>query len=219
MPENTDQFSAPDPALGYLYQIRCALLWSLKRLKEDATFETSIETLDDVAFESGGSPVELLQTKHHKHRGANLTDASPDLWKTIRIWIAAKDAGEITDETSLYLVTTENAAPGSISANLKSGQRNIEEALHGLDTTAQTSGNLINTTAYEAYLGKSPSERFTGIKNWINIKEYAASITPVILQWNIITLISLNLFIHLFTILCRSGCYWILILKIERQYW
>ncbi|MCK5193448.1 MAG: hypothetical protein KAQ71_06540, partial [Desulfobulbaceae bacterium] len=89
MSENTDQFSAADPALGYLYQVRCALLWSLQRLKEEATFETSIETLDDVAFEANGTPTELLQTKHHKNKGANLTDASPDLWKTIRIWIAA----------------------------------------------------------------------------------------------------------------------------------
>ncbi len=159
MPENTDQFSAVDPAIGYLYQIRCALLWSLQRLKEEATFEASIEILDDVAFESAGLPIELLQTKHHKHRGANLTDASPDLWKTIRIWIAAKDAGEITDETMLYLVTTENAASGTISAYLKSNERRIEDALQGMEAVAQSSTNQANAAAYEAFLRKSHTER------------------------------------------------------------
>ena len=113
MPDNPDQFSAADSALGYLYQVRCALLWSLQRLKNEAAFETSIETLDDVTFEVNGAPTELLQTKLHKNRGANLTDASSDLWKTIRIWIASLNAGEITKETVLYLVTTENAVTGT----------------------------------------------------------------------------------------------------------
>lgn len=159
MSENTDKFSAADPALGYLYQVRCALLWSLQRLKEEATFETSIETLDDVAFEANGTPIELLQTKHHKNRGANLTDASPDLWKTIRIWIAALDAGEITKETLLCLVTTENAAPGTIAGNLKSDPRNLDVALHCLEVTAQTSTNQTNEAAYAAFLGISPIAR------------------------------------------------------------
>jgi hypothetical protein len=97
------------------------------------SFEISIETLDDVVFEANGTPTDLLQTKHHKERGANLTDASPDLWKTIRIWIAAMDANEITKETVLYLVTTENAAHGSIAGNLKSNQRDPAAALHSLE--------------------------------------------------------------------------------------
>jgi len=159
MSENTDQFSAADPALGYLYQVRCALLWSLQRLKEEANFETSIETLDDVAFEANGEPIALLQTKHHKNRGANLTDASPDIWKTIRIWIAALDAGEITKETLLYLVTTENAVPGTIAGNLKRDPRDLDAALHSLEVTARTSTNPINSHAYAAFLGKSPVAR------------------------------------------------------------
>lgn len=159
MPDNTDQFSAADSALGYFYQVRCALLWSLQRLKEEATFETSIETLDDVTFEVNGTPAELLQTKLHKNRGANLTDASPDIWKTIRIWVAGLDAGEITRDTVLYLVTTENAVPGTIAGNLKSDPRDVEAALHSLESTAQTSTNQSNAAAYLAYLGKSPVER------------------------------------------------------------
>jgi hypothetical protein len=156
---NSDQFSAADSALGYLYQVRCALLWSLQRLPTEPVFEVSMETLDDVTFEKSGAPLELLQTKLHKNRGANLTDASPDLWKTLRIWIAALDAGNITTETVLYLVTTENTSPNSIAGNLKSIGRDIEAALQKLQQTAQTSINPENSKAYQAYLNKSTDDR------------------------------------------------------------
>src|SRR5216684_2393660 len=85
----SSQFSAADSALGYLYQVRIALLFSLRHAKE-TDFLVSLETLDDVTFESTtGDPQELLQTKHHQKTAANLTDASPDLWKSLRVWIEA----------------------------------------------------------------------------------------------------------------------------------
>jgi len=80
-------FSAADSALGYLYQVRVALLWALRRLKSGNDFLISLETFDDVTFETkGGKPEELLQTKHHQNREATLTDASEDLWKSLRVW-------------------------------------------------------------------------------------------------------------------------------------
>jgi hypothetical protein len=48
--------------------------------------ELSIERLDDVAFETAGDAVELLQTKHHINKQGDLSDASVDLWKTSRVW-------------------------------------------------------------------------------------------------------------------------------------
>lgn len=159
MADRPDQFLAVDSALGYLYQVRCALLWSLQRLPTEPAFEASIETLDDVTFEANGLPQELLQTKLHKNRRANLTNASSDLWKTLRIWIAALHAGRATDTTVFYLVTTENAIEGTIAGSLGSVNRNVELALQLLEQTAQTSTSQGNATAYAAYLGKSPAER------------------------------------------------------------
>ena len=52
-----NMFSAGSSAVGYLYQIRYALYLILKKID----LEISIERLDDVAFESEGSPIELLQ--------------------------------------------------------------------------------------------------------------------------------------------------------------
>ena len=75
-------FSAAGAALGYLYQVRSALLSTLKRMKSDADFVVGVETLEDVAFETtGGEPRELLQTKHHLRSQGSLTDRSVDLWK------------------------------------------------------------------------------------------------------------------------------------------
>lgn len=159
MADTTSKFSAVDPALGYLYQVRCALLWSLQKLKESPSFEASIETLDDVTFESHGIPTDLLQTKLHKNRGANLTDASPDIWKTLRIWLAAAESGQVTPGTSLYLVTTENAAPGTIAAYLKADGRDVDAALSLLEATAQTSTNATNTASYRAFLKASPEAK------------------------------------------------------------
>src|SRR5262245_8243045 len=101
------QFSAADPSLGYLYQVRLALLWTLRRLKTDPDFLVGIETIDDVTFETtGGDPTDLLQSKHHRTGTGALTDASPDLWKTLRIWFEGHASGIIPATTNLYLVTT-----------------------------------------------------------------------------------------------------------------
>jgi hypothetical protein len=117
----SNPFSAADSALGYLYQVRTALLWALRRLKVGSEFLVSLETLDDVTFEvKGGTVEELLQTKHHLNRGAALTDASEDLWKTLRVWFEGYGANTIPLGTSLHLLTTGKANPGSIAAHLRS---------------------------------------------------------------------------------------------------
>lgn len=50
-----NQFSAASSAIGYLYQIRCALLESLRRLPDGHEFTMSIETLDAVVFDQDGN--------------------------------------------------------------------------------------------------------------------------------------------------------------------
>jgi hypothetical protein len=75
--------SAPHSLTGYLYQCRLALLEFLKRSRNNLNIEMSIETLDDVVFDTEGDPVEIVQVKHHINQKANLTNASTDLWNTI----------------------------------------------------------------------------------------------------------------------------------------
>ena len=79
-PDNTS-FSAAPAVAGYLYQARLALLLSITFVNSGADLNVAIEKLDDISFEMDGTPIDLLQTKHHVDRVANLTDASADLWK------------------------------------------------------------------------------------------------------------------------------------------
>jgi len=63
-----NQFDASASALGYIYQVRYALLAALKKMQEvedPDLYYVSIEKLDDVAFDKKGSPEELLQMKYH----------------------------------------------------------------------------------------------------------------------------------------------------------
>jgi hypothetical protein len=155
-----NNFSAVDATLGYLYQVRSALLWTLRRLKSDPDFLVGIETLDDVAFETvGGDPRELLQTKHHRNGTASLTDASTDLWKTLRIWFEGESSGDIPPTANLCLVTTGQAADGSAPSYLRTSGRNVDAAIARLDATAQSSTNKTNAPAYNAYLAASSIQR------------------------------------------------------------
>jgi len=146
-------FSAVDAALGYFYQVRVALLWALRRLKATPDFAVSLETLDDVVFETkGGDPQDLLQTKHHRSREASLTNASADLWKTLRVWFEGHASGLIPPGTSLYLLTTATAPAGSAAARLRSHDRDPDVALDALLSTAQSSTDAANARAYSAFL-------------------------------------------------------------------
>ena len=171
-------YSAADPALGYLYQIRLALLLALRKCRLSPDFSVAIEVLDDVSFDAPGEPPELLQTKHSIRAKANLTDASPDLWKTLRAWIAGLKSGLIPSDGILNLITTATAAPGSVASLLKEGQRDPVPAMQKLEATARTSSNKDNAEAYTAFLGLSDSERQALVRS-IRILDGAISIVGI----------------------------------------
>lgn len=154
-------FSAADAAMGYLYQVRSALLWALQRVGNDLDFVVSIETLDDVTFQTGNnSATDLLQTKHHLKRQASLTDSSPDLWKSLRVWFEGYNSKEIPHNATLHLISTANAPKDSAAFLLRvSAERHIEKAMESLDGVARTSSNETNKKAYEVYLGASQEVR------------------------------------------------------------
>ena len=153
-------FSAVDATLGYLYQVRSALLWSLRRLKAEPEFLVAIETLDDVAFEKiDGDPTDLLQTKHHRTGIGSLTDASPDLWKTLRIWFGGRASDQVPVTANLYLITTGIAPDGTAASRLRASSRDVATAQQALDATVSSSTNKANAAAYQAYLSVSSSDR------------------------------------------------------------
>lgn len=154
-------FSAADPALGYLYQARFVLLQALQKLSEDRTFSVFLETLDDVVFDQQGSPLELLQLKHHRANAANLTDASTDLWKTLRVWIEGRASGAIPDDAQLFLVTTAQVGEGSAASHLRARDqdRDVAAAVSSLLATATTSGSATNSIGYGLFRSLDEAER------------------------------------------------------------
>jgi len=140
--------------LGYIYQIRYGLFLSLKKLSDvadPALFNISIEKLDDIAFDQEGTPEELLQTKFHGKAGS-LTDRSPDIWKTIRVWAEAAKGGDIElGSVVLTLVTTEGIPENSLADYLGcSERRNIAEALKVMSTICEED-NATNLKGYQAF--------------------------------------------------------------------
>jgi hypothetical protein len=157
------KFSAAPIAIGYLFQCRCALFESLKRLRKGIEFSVCLETLDDVVFEKEGQVSEILQTKHHLNKAGELTDSSTDLWRTLRIWSEGFTSGEIPPGALFYLVTTSVAPEGSAAHYLKINEkeRNVLKAIERLNSAAESSGNQANAPAYSAYKLLSPEKKET----------------------------------------------------------
>jgi hypothetical protein len=142
-------FSAQESALGYLYQARYAL-WLLLNGPEEQ--EVVLETLDDIVLGQDGTPRDLLQTKHSSVP-ARLTDASSQLWKTLRVWSThVKDGVIRVPPTTLTLITTAQAPVGSIASVLRPDRgRDCARALDGLAEVARTSKNDDLKAAFAAF--------------------------------------------------------------------
>lgn len=143
------QFSAGAQTLGYLFQARRALLVLLRGREE---CEVIVEGLDDIAVTSSDQ-LQLEQLKHHITGTASLTDASEDLWKTIRVWSSHLLAGRLdASSTTLTLITTGSAPEGSIAAQLRDDDgRDEVSACRRLNEIAETSTNKGLAKAFEAF--------------------------------------------------------------------
>lgn len=173
------QFSANASALGYFYQARYALLLLLNASIES---EISIERFDDIAFETGGTPVQLLQAKHHISNTGSLTDSSTDLWKTLRVWSTAITK-DIIDPTAviLTLMTTGKAPDGSAASKLRPSnvdERDEEKALTTLLEVAKTSDSVTNKPAYAEFLGLPPTLQKSLLKS-VQVLDASPTITDV----------------------------------------
>ena len=152
--------AAASSALGYAYQFRYALLEALRRIPGVDPISIRIETLDDVVFETGDSSLEVFQTKHHVQSQANLTNASPDLWKTLGNWIEGQSDGTIPRDTRFFLVTTAVCADGSAAAYLRADKdRDEAKALEHLSATAAISSTSTNAAAYRSFIALKSTDR------------------------------------------------------------
>ncbi|SEE48085.1 hypothetical protein SAMN04488561_1460 [Jiangella alba] len=148
-------FDASAAAAGYAMQIRYGLYEALKRLRVGLDWQISLEAGDDIEVQDAPGYANYFQIKH-RAEGTNLTDASVDLWKSLRIWCQAVADSQIDLATaSFILVTTSQAPSGSIASLLSSDleSRDVPEAARRLDAVIEASDSRTNAKAYAAWLG------------------------------------------------------------------
>lgn len=147
-------FSAKEPSLGYIYQIKYALLLLLTNSRNLDNPTLRIECLDDIDITDVNS-TNLYQTKLHIKGKANLTDSSVDFWKTIRIWSEYILNGTIDiEQTVLNLITTENIPITSILYKLRDNILNdteVQDIVDKLDSIAISSKSDTTKKGREEY--------------------------------------------------------------------
>lgn len=113
--KTTDQFSAGEQGLGYIYQARLALLQLLQLPEDTAIF---LEKDDDLDFIDGDGGKSLASLKH-KAIGDRLTDLSTDFWKSVNIWLTRyKRDVRATSNLRFFLFTTSTVSSDSFQARL-----------------------------------------------------------------------------------------------------
>lgn len=113
---------------------------------------------DDVAWEVDGTPAELKQLKLHVNSLRNLTNASDDVWRTLRVWMDNGRPGDPYGPT-LTLITNSNAGAGSAAALLRDVGRDPSAALAILEKTATESTAATTGESRQRFLALSPSDR------------------------------------------------------------
>lgn len=166
--------NAPGQMLGYLYQVRFAL--NLLMESDEPNYQISLEKFDDIAFDRDGTPIQLIQAKHHT-TPASLTDSSTDLWRTLKVWLDT-----ITNDVSLlnhtdFVIITTATAPEDSAAKLIQ-QRNYHDALEKLKKIANVSQNQANSPYYVKF-NNTDSSILLGLIKRIKIISSTSNIVDV----------------------------------------
>lgn len=170
------KYSAVSSLKGYLYQGRYALLLMLRRIRTSPNARLAVEKFDDVSFEKGGSPQELIQTKHHTTPGS-LTDASEDWWKTLRIWCeGVREKRFLLPGVSFSLVTTQTAPAGSAAEALRAVKaRDPVKAETLLLAAAGTSSSQTLAPAFDVF-NKLPKAKRAALLSEVWVFDAACSV-------------------------------------------
>jgi hypothetical protein len=149
---------AAHAAVGYLYQSQWPLLELARRSVEQPDCSLTLELHDDVQWDNNGTPVELLQLKHHVNAQRGLGDKDADLWATITAWMDAHPPQDPLGPV-LTLVTTRTAAAGTAAAALRPPNRDPDAARVLLDAAAAGSRAASTSPARARYAALSEAER------------------------------------------------------------
>jgi len=130
-----------------------------------------------------GTPFELLQTKHHIKKIGDLTDSSPDLWKTLRVWAEKVRADPSLPSRIRFALFTTGCAPEGSAASLlrpslNNQPRNVELALSLLNTASIASKNIGLTSAFAAF-AELASEMQSSLLGAIDVLDQAPTVVDL----------------------------------------
>jgi hypothetical protein len=132
--------------------MQLALLELWERTPEDPDVSVSVEAGDDIEVrDSDGTPMVFVQSKHHLG-GATLTDRSPELWRTLAVWIDVLKEHGGGKLPRLALYTTAIGAEGTGVALLR------PQALGG-----STRGSVEARRLLEQAAGEAPANQATQV--------------------------------------------------------
>ena len=180
------EFDASPSALGYIYQVRYALFAALEKIRElddPDNHSIVIEKIDDISFHNEGTPKELLQTKH-RAKNTNLTDKSPDIWKTIRIWSELILSGEIDlYSNTFYLITTQESPDNSLASYLSynNQRRDTSKAMERVNTICSQKVGKEISKGVNAFNSLSVAQK-TGLLSRIEVVTKSKDITEIGVQ-------------------------------------
>jgi hypothetical protein len=170
-----NQFSAAGSALGYLAQVEYGLLLTLRRMDDTVDLRLSLETADDIVFDTDGTDFrELWQSKHHVTAGS-LGDASPDIWKSLNNWIVSSD-----ENCALVLFSTATAPAGSAASLLGKvrAAQDVLDAHEKLEVVATAGGNKDHVAYYARFLDLAPEDR-VGLLSRLTVLDQATRSTDL----------------------------------------
>lgn len=148
--------SVSGQALGYVHQCLWALVELARRAAEDPAYELRLERLDDIQFDKDGSPVDLLQLKHHVGGDATVSINSVDVWRSLNVWMDVPS----TSTAILRLVTTADIDDESDLAGLRSApNRDVDTAIAALLVAAESSGNQTTASWRQRFADLDESDR------------------------------------------------------------
>lgn len=153
--------SAAGQALGYVHQCMWALVELGRRANLDPAVELRLEALDDIQFDVEGSPVELLQTKHHTGSGGMLTANAVDIWRTLNVWMDLPN----NENLILRFVTTRPLKEDSMLIHLRpGGNQDTGAAIDELMKVARDSSNGTTRLWREKFVELDPDTRFNMVR-------------------------------------------------------
>lgn len=173
-------FSAKEPALGYYYQIIRGLVLLLNETRMVKPC-LSLECLDDIAIEDKDT-VDLYQAKLHI-RQVQMTDRSPDFWKTIRVWSEGIKDGTFNLDTTIFtLITTASVSEDSFLYLFFSDKEDDRKRiLTTMETISTETSNETNLLGYKAFAALTEQQKVKLI-NSIRIHDSEVSIDDTITQ-------------------------------------